>query len=50
MTSVAYWCEKKNSYRLNAIVDDDTANANCTIFERVAQDLIRVHAQKLALF
>nr|CAD1836026.1 unnamed protein product [Ananas comosus var. bracteatus] len=52
----AFWCRQcgKNDqapipwYKLNAIVEDDTGDANFTIFGRIAQDLIRVPAQKLA--
>nr|CAD1832674.1 unnamed protein product [Ananas comosus var. bracteatus] len=35
-------------YKLNTIVVDDTGSANFTIFEKSAQDLIRVSAQQLA--
>ncbi|XP_020090329.1 uncharacterized protein LOC109711570 [Ananas comosus] len=35
-------------YKLNTIVIDDTGSANFTIFEKSAQDLIRVSAQQLA--
>ncbi|XP_020082816.1 replication protein A 70 kDa DNA-binding subunit B-like [Ananas comosus] len=52
----AFWCRQcgKNDqapipwYKLNAIVEDDTGDANFTIFGRIAQDLICVPAQKLA--
>lgn len=46
--NISFYFNFLNRYKLNTIVEDETATANFTIFGKLAQDLIQIPASQLA--